>query len=201
MRIQKKDNGLYQAKLASTAATNNASSIITLNSNLQTINSAISPVSGNINALSGNITTLNNNVTTVSGNLVTLSNNTNFAVAATYSVNSTFSTNSTSVVEIANLAYTKKSGTRVLITVSFGLRTTSFTGGGSTFYYSTATPTSWSPIGSPVYKVSGTVQTSQAVVIDGTGSGAKTFRLGANVNVGTSTIYVDNYSIIIEEIN
>lgn len=199
MRIQKKDNGLYQAKLTSAAATANASSIVTLNSNLQSVNSAISPVSGNINALSGNIVSLNNNVTTVSGNLVTLSNNTNFAVVAAYSVNSTFSSTSLATVEITNLAYTKKSSTKVLITVSFGLRTTSYTGGNATFYYSIASPTTWVAIGSPSYKVSGTVQTSQAVIVDSGSSGTKTFRLGVGLG-SAATIYVDNYSIIIEEI-
>lgn len=201
MRIQKKDNGLYQSKLALTSATSNASSIVTLNSDIQTINNVISPISGSVNALSGNIVTLNNNVTTVSGNLITLSNNTDFFAGYIYNQNPGFSTNSTSTVQIGSYSYTKKSGTNVIITVTFAMRTGSFTStGGSSFAYSVWTPTSWFNLGSVDYKVLNTSQTSQFVAIDNRTAGTYTFRFGMNVALSTSTVYIDNYSIVIQEI-
>jgi hypothetical protein len=206
MRIQKKNNSLYQSKLANEFSTENASDVISLNSDVTQLNSVLSPISGNITALSGNIVTLNNNINSANNNVNNINTNLRFWWTYLYEINNPYSTNSTTPFEF-NLGtfntYTKKSGTVVLITITFSFRTNSFTGGGAKFYYSLSSPTSWEPINglsSPGYYTLGYSQTTQFSVDDMRGAGTYTFRFAASVNNGAHTIFIDNVSLLIQEI-
>lgn len=96
MRIEKRENGLYQAKIAkeqiellsndldvvsgnlatvSGDIVISAASLSVVNNNLNTVSGNLTTVSGNLNTVSGNLTTVSGNLNTVSGNLNTVSGN------------------------------------------------------------------------------------------------------------------------------
>jgi hypothetical protein len=203
MRIQKKNNSLYQSKLANEFSTENASDVISLNSDVTQLNSVLSPISGNITALSGNIVTLNNNINSANSNVNNINTNLRFWWGYIYEINNPYSTNSTTPFEF-NLGtfntYTKKSGTVVLVTITFTFRTNSFTGGGANFYYSTSSPTSWQLVGGPAYYTLGSAQTVQFTIDDQRSAGTYTYRFAAAVTNSSHTIFIDNVSLLIQEI-
>lgn len=205
MRIQKKSNDLYQSKLALGDANTNASGLVTLNSNLTTLENTIYPLTGSITSISGGINSLNSTLNGINNDLSYFENNYTFlTVQYTYNNNLGYSTSSTTPFA-ANLGsfatYTKRQDSDVLITVTFGMRTGSFTGAGANFFYRQNTASAWESIGSVNYRVLNSLQTSQFSVINTGGAGTYTFGFAGSVTSGTSTLFIDTVSVIIQEIN
>jgi hypothetical protein len=83
VRIQKADNGLYQAKLALAGVDQNELLIESTSGILQgNLSSTSGILQGNINTVSGNVNTVSGNLTTVSGDVSKLLTNSRFQLSS-----------------------------------------------------------------------------------------------------------------------
>jgi hypothetical protein len=158
MRIQKKNNGLYVAKLSLSDALLAQSQVSSLNSELDSVESILSPISGDISALSGNISSLQQSINSTSGNISVISDRTatNFKYLNNWSINQ--SINSTTQVQIATMTFNKSANKTLSLTAYVTFYSSNSGSSLAMPYYSVDTGTpNWKPMTSNGYNYSANI--------------------------------------------